>query len=344
MGILGKIKEKFFTVIDKTKMVVRFARLHLLALKHSLELKIKQDNLGNIGSSDIILFAVMKNEAHRLSYFIDYYRRLGVGHFILVDNASSDGFDEVVKGRGDVTTFFTKGGYKKSNFGMHWVNHLLRKYGSGHWCMTCDPDEFVVYPEMEGRDLRDLTAYLSSIREESFFTCMVDMYGDKPVEECHYEEGSNPLEACGYFDKAGYVKTYSPLLHNLWLQGGVRRRMFSQERPDSAPALNKVPLINWKPHFAYVESMHMAVPRRLNECSGPDKTTGALLHFKFISQLRDKVNVELKDKQHFNDSAEYKQYDRVIKESQGLFDPTISEKYEDWRTLAKAGLINKGEW
>ncbi|MDT8894900.1 glycosyltransferase family 2 protein [Halomonas sp. I1] len=329
---------------DKFLMVCRFAKFHYKAFRHAGELSVCQDNLHKIKKKDILLFSVMKDEAHRLPYFIDYYRSLGVGHFVFVNNASSDHFDEVVVGQEDVTTFYTDASYKSSNFGMHWANYLLRKYGSGHWCMTCDPDEFIVYPEMDGRDLRDLTDYLSSVREESFFTCMVDMYGDKPVEDCHYEEGADPLDTCRYFDRAGYVKKFSAPLRNIWLQGGVRRRVFSREAPESAPALNKVPLVKWKPHFSYVESMHMAIPRRLNECSSPSKSTGALLHFKFISQLRKKVDVEMQAKQHFNDSSEYKQYDRVIREHQGLFNPTVSERYEDWRTLAKLGLINRGEW
>ncbi|SFU43334.1 glycosyltransferase family 2 protein [Halomonas korlensis] len=339
-----RLKALLSWVLDKLKMVVRFATLHLCTFKHSREFNVQQDNRKKIKINDIILFSVMKDEAHRLPFFLDYYRKLGVGHFFLVDNASSDHFNEVVAGQQDVTTFYTEASYKASNFGMHWVNYLLRKYGSGHWCITCDPDEFLVYPEIDTRDLKELTSYLSSIRQESLFTCMVDMYGDRPVEECFYEEGADPLSACSFFDKSGYVKTYSEPLHNIWLQGGVRRRVFSKRKPESAPALNKVPLVKWKPHFAYVESMHMVVPRRLNETCSPIHTTGALLHFKFISQLRGKVEKELIAKQHFNDSAEYKQYDQVIKNRQGLYEPMISEKYEDWRTLARLGLINKGEW
>ncbi|QEM82176.2 glycosyltransferase family 2 protein [Halomonas binhaiensis] len=330
--------------MDKAKIASFLSKLHVNAFKFSKQLSVKQDNLSKISKSDIVLFSVMKNEAHRLPFFIEYYRNLGVDHFILVDNASTDHFDQVVSGHDDITTFYTEGSYKDSNFGMHWANYLLRKYGTGHWCMTCDPDEFIVYPHMDTRNLKELTEYLSSVRQESFFTMMVDMYGDKPVEECHYEEGTNPVETCAYFDKAGYVKKISASLHNIWMQGGVRRRVFAKEKPEGAPALNKVTLVKWQRHFAYVESMHMALPRRLNECLDPRKTSGAVLHFKFISQLRNKVDVELEAKQHFNDSAEYKQYDKVIKERQELFDSTVSEKYEDWRTLAKLGMINKGEW
>lgn len=330
--------------LDKFKIVVMLAKLHLHAWKHARYLDIQQNNVTNITNNDLILFSVMKDEAHRLPFFIDYYRRLGVDHFILVDNASSDHFNDVVSEQKDITTFYTDASYKASKYGMHWLNYLLRKYGSGHWCMTCDPDEFIIFTDMEHRDLIDLTNYLISTSEESFFTCMIDMYGNRPVNQCHYTEGSNPLDTCPYFDKAGYVKTYMSDLSNIWMQGGVRRRLFFRDQPSSSPSINKIPLVRWKTHFAYVESMHMAIPRRLNECVAPNKTTGALLHFKFISQLSSKVKAELKARQHFNYSSEYKQYDKAIRQNSQLFNSTVSEKYEGWRTLAKLGLINKGEW
>ncbi len=262
----------------------------------------------------------------------------------MVDNESEDDFRGITSGQEDVTSFHAKGSYKDANFGMHWANYLLRKYGSGHWCLTCDPDEFIVYPEMESRGLHELTDYLASIREESFFSCMIDMYGDKPIEFCHYKQGTDPLDVCPYFDRFGYAKTYIDDLRNVWVQGGVRRRVFSSANPSGAPALNKIPLVKWQRHFAYVESMHMAIPRRLNESISRNKTTGALLHFKFISQLRQKVDEELEAKQHFNDSAEYKRYDVLINSHQTLFCPSVSGRYENWRTLVRLGLMNKGEW
>jgi hypothetical protein len=210
--------------------------------------------------------------------------------------------------------------------------------------MTCDPDEFIVYPNMETRDLRDLTEYLSSIRQDSFFTVMIDMYGESPVSETLYQPGTDPLNACPYFDKSGYSKQYNPDMRNLYVQGGVRQRIFAKDTPESAPALNKLPLIKWKWNYAYVSSMHMALPRRLNRCVDDRKTTGALLHYKFISQLNDKVKEELVAKQHYNDSAEYKQYGNVIDRKDVLYDSELSTRFQDWKTLARLGLVNTGEW
>ena len=106
------------------KEVVKYRNL---AFKHGRDLRLRQNNLKKIKQNDVLLVAVMKNEAHRLAYFLDYYRKLGVNHFILVDNDSTDGFNNAVEGQEDVTTFFTSAGYKASNFGMHWANYLLYK-------------------------------------------------------------------------------------------------------------------------------------------------------------------------------------------------------------------------
>jgi len=329
---------------QKKQWLAEVAALHKKAIWHSRDLQMRQKNTGNIRPRDIIVFAVMKNEAHRLRFFLDYYRKLGVGHFILVDNGSTDHFQEVVAGQGDISTFFTTASYKEANYGMYWANYLLLRYGCGHWCLTCDPDEFLVYPYVETRDLRDLTEYLDSLQERSFFTTMIDMYSDRPVEESYYPEGDNPLTTCPYFDETGYSKSYDPNFRNTFVQGGVRRRLLYGDNPEKAPALNKIPLVKWAPHFAYVESMHMAIPRRLNSVCYTTKTSGALLHFKFISQLVEKVEEEAVAQQHWDSSSEYRKYGEAIKTRTNLYEPSVSIQFENWQTLARCGLLNVGEW
>lgn len=314
------------------------------ALYYGRRLKQVQDNVATVKCSDILLFSTMKNEGHRLAYFLEYYRQLGVRHFFIVDNESTDGTMELLSNQKDVTIFYATDSYKDSNFGMHWLNFLLLKYGRGHWCFTCDPDEFFVYPHMESRDLGDLVSFLESIKQDSFFTVMLDMYSDKPVASTFYEEGTNPINACPYFDGYGYSKKYNHFYRNLYVQGGVRRRVFSKEKPGSAPALNKIPLVKWKWNYVYISSMHMMLPRRLNRCVDERMVTGALLHYKFISQLDEKVKQELVSKQHYNDSAEYKQYGAVIDKKDVLYDDNISVPFTGWKDLAKRGLLNLGGW
>ncbi|WP_110710254.1 glycosyltransferase family 2 protein [Salinicola sp. CR57] len=304
----------------------------------------KTDNAARISSNDVLLFVTMKNEVHRLEYFFKYYRELGVKHFFVVDNGSDDGTAEFLAKQEDVTSFYTEDSYKDSNFGMHWLNYLLFKYGRGHWCLTCDPDEFLVYPYMDTRSLQDLTSHLDSLDQDSFFTVMLDMYSSKPVSESHYAAGSDPLLTCPFYDSVGYSKQYNHSYRNLFVQGGVRRRVFAKDHPEAAPALNKVPLVKWAWNYVYVSSMHMMLPRRLNRCVDEKKTTGALLHFKFIGQLNDKVKHELLAKQHYNNSAEYKQYGAVIDKKELLYEEGVSVKYTGWKDIVRRGLANLGGW
>jgi hypothetical protein len=314
------------------------------ALLHGKDLVLQQDNLKLIKQNDILLFSVMKNEAFRLSFYIDYYRKLGVNHFIFVNNGSTDHFAAIIADQSDITTFYTEASYKESNYGMHWCNDLLRRYGTDHWCLTCDPDEFLVYPYMDTRKLRDLTEYLDSLNEVSISTMMVDMYSDCKITESYYREGSSPLQVCEYFDGTGYFKEFIGKHDNFFMFGGVRQRIFYKENPIKAPALNKVSLIKWQKNYAYVESMHMALPKFINHVLSKSKTTAALLHFKFINQLAEKVKEEVIAQQHWENSAEYKKYLQLIDTEILLYDSTKSVRYKDWRSLVQLGLMNLGEW
>jgi len=331
-------------VARKLKRVLAFGMLHLYAIKHSRELKLLQNNLSNIRPDDIILLSVMKNETCRLKYFLEYYRGLGVDHFIFVDNDSTDGLAEFVSGQSDISVYRTSASYRNSNFGVHWCNHLLSKHGVGHWCITCDPDEFLVFPKIDSRNLHELTAYLDANYLCSFYTLMIDMYGKTGVKDTNYLPGQDPLEVCPYLDRIGYNKDYWREYSASASIGGVRRRVFFKSCADMSPSLNKVPLVKWKRHFVYVSSTHVARPNYINDVCRVNYVTGALLHFKFISQLQEKVEEERHAKQHWDDSFEYRRYDEILQSKTNLYDEQVSKEYESWHTLVELGLINMGEW
>ncbi len=312
-------------------------KLRRLADRFGQQLELKQDHLDRIGPDDVLLFATLRNEAHRMEYFLRYYRELGVSHFIFVDNGSDDGFSELVASSEDVSVFYTIASYKASNFGMHWLNYLLRKYGTGHWCLTCDPDEFLVYPHQETLDLPEFCRHLEAGHHRALFTLMIDMYGRGELRDCVYRPGTDPLTSHPYFDAQGYVFSENPTYGSLWSQGGVRMRTLFKKDPGSAPALNKTPLVRWKSFYAYVSSMHMLLPRRLNR-GYRSAVTGALLHFKFIAAFEDKIVEELERGEHYNDSKEYEMYRDFLRGSQH-YEEGISVRYRGWRQLKKLGLL-----
>ena len=327
---------------------LRSRRRYLLARawRRRHQLTAVADRAASLPAQPILLFSTMRNERIRLPYFLAYYRRLGVDHFLIVDNGSDDGSREYLAEQPDVSVWSATAGYKQSRFGMDWMMHLLRRHGHGRWCLTVDVDEFLVYPFCETRPLRALTDWLDSAETPSFAAMMLDMYPKGAMHEQPYVEGQNPFEIAQYFDSGNYLIDRNPLYRNLWIQGGPRARLFFPDRPKHAPAMNKTPLVKWHRSYAYVSSTHMLLPRALNltyDDQGGERPSGVLLHAKFLDTFATKAAEELARRQHYGESHEYRAYREGIARERDLW-CNWSEKYVNWRQLEVLGLMSKGNW
>ena len=300
----------------------------------------------DIRPSDILVFSTLRNERVRLPYFLRYYRDLGVNHFLIVDNDSDDGSREYLAEQDDVSLWTTKHSYKRSRFGVDWLNWLQMKFANGHWCLVVDPDEFFVYPFCDTRPLRALTDWLDASSIKSFSAMLLDMYPKGPFDAAPYAEGQNPFEVAQYFDSGNYTIHRNGNFGNLWIQGGPRARMFFPGNPERAPALNKIPLVKWEKDYVYVSSTHMLLPRGLNQTYdewGGEKASGCLLHAKFLDTFAVKAEEEMARKQHYANSHEYRAYREALSKEPDLW-CKFSEKYINWRQLEILGLMSKGNW
>ena len=321
-------------------------RWRLRAFRKRRELKRVADRTGLIRSGDILLFCTQRNEHIRLPYFLKYYRQMGVGHFFFVDNDSEDGSLDYLADQPDCSVWSTRASYKRARFGVDWLNWLQRKYAHGHWALTVDPDEFLVYPFCDTRPLRALTDWLDASSIKSFSAMLLDMYPKGRLDEQPYQVGQNPMEIASWFDSGNYSISRNHSFTNLWIQGGARSRVFFPDEPDRAPALNKVPLVKWDRKYTYVSSTHMLLPRGLNQVYdewGGEKASGVLLHAKFLNTFSEKASEELERGQHYAASVEYKAYAENLKDNPQLW-CKWSEKYINWRQLEILGLMSKGNW
>lgn len=332
----------------RTKLRLRARRQAKLmrALRKSLELRTRVNRTDRIRSGTILAFTTLRNELVRLPYFLDYYRAQGVGHFLMVDNASDDGTTEYLEAQKDVSLWVTRASYKASCFGVDWLNHLQWRYGAGHWTLVVDVDEFLVYPFCDTRPLHALTGWLESQGRKSFAAMLLDMYPRGPVTAQPYRSGQNPFEIARWFDACNYSLKRNHLMQNLWIQGGVRQRVFQPDTPEQAPALNKTPLVYWSRKYAYVSSTHMLLPRGLNKVydeSGGEHASGVLLHAKFLDTIIDKAREELQRGEHYAGSREYAAYDKGLQQDADLW-CSYSTEYINWRQLEILGLMSKGDW
>src|SRR6056297_60807 len=325
--------------LERKKYLVR-------AWRKSRSLRVVADRTDAIQPNDVLCFCTLRNERPRLKFFLTYYRERGISHFLFVDNDSDDGTREYLAEQPDCSVWTTFDSYKRARFGMDWLNRLLRLYGHGHWCLTVDPDEFLVYPFSDTRPIPALTDWLESSSIKSFGAMLLDMYPKGQITAQPYQEGTNPFEIACWFDAGNYAYKRNWEYGNLWIQGGPRARAFFPDRPARAPALNKIPLVQWRKHYTYVSSTHMLLPRGLNlvyDEWGGEKASGVLLHAKFIDTFTAKAREELERKQHYSASVEYKAYAQSLTENPDLW-CKWSEKYINWRQLEILGLMSKGNW
>jgi Glycosyl transferase family 2 len=305
-----------------------------------------QDRTDRIRRGAILALTTLRNERVRLPYFLSYYRAQGIDHFLMVDNDSTDGSREYLAEQPDVSLWTTTGSYKASRFGVDWLTYLQMRHCHGHWCLTVDPDEFLVYPFCETRPLRALTDWLDASSIRSFSAMLLDMYPKGPITAQPYREGQNPFEIAEWFDSANYMISRNAQGGNLWIQGGPRARVFFSDRPQDAPALNKIPLVRWDRRYAYSSSTHMLLPRGLNQVYdawGGEKASGVLLHAKFLDTFASKAEEEMQRGQHYANSQEYRAYREALNSQPDLW-CKWSEKYINWRQLEILGLMSKGNW
>lgn len=333
-------------LVQSYRLRLQRQRWRIRAYRKRRELKEVVNRTDQIKSDDILLYCTQRNEKIRLPYFLDYYRKMGVGHFFFVDNDSDDGSLDYLRDQPDVSVWRTRASYKRARFGVDWLNYLQIKHAHGHWTLTVDPDEFLVYPFCDTRPLRALTDWLDASSIKSFSAMLLDMYPKGRLDEQPYQSGQDPIEIASWFDSGNYTLSRNFKFTNLWIQGGPRSRVFFKDAPAKAPALNKVPLVKWDRRYCYVSSTHMLLPRGLNQVYdewGGEKASGVLLHAKFIDTFGVKAAEELERGQHYAASVEYKAYAASMQTDPQLW-CKWSEKYINWRQLEILGLMSKGNW
>jgi hypothetical protein len=327
---------------------LRWRRRYLLwrAVRRRHDLAVAADRSAAIRPGMILAFATVRNEALRLPHFLAHHRRLGVGHFLFVDNASTDGTADLLRDCPDVSLWTTAASYRRSRFGMDWLTWLMMRHGHGHWCLVLDADETLIYPHWETRDLHALTHWLDRQGLPSMAAMLLDLYPQGPVGAQPYAPGQDPVQVLPFFDRGNYGVQVQPLMRNLWIQGGPRARALLSDAPRQAPTLNKTPLVRWHWRYAWVNSTHALLPRRLNRVydeDGGERISGILLHSKFLSAAVPRAAEEKARGEHFGRPEAFGSYwDRLAA------DPDLwcaaSTRLTGWRQLEGLGLMSRGGW
>lgn len=304
------------------------------------------NRMAEIGAGTILAFATMRNEIARLPYWLEHHRKLGVGHFLIVENNSDDGTREMLADQPDISLWTTPHSYKRSRFGMDWLTWLALRHAHGHWCLTLDADEIWLHPHHETRDLHALTQELDRREQPAMGALMLELYPKGQLGQAQHRPGDNPAEVMPWFDATNYVWLRQSGLQNLWVQGGPRARAFFADGPRRAPTLSKLPLVKWNRRYAYASSTHSLLPPKMNllfDGMAGRYMTGVLLHTKFLPEIVEKSAIEKHRGEHFENSALHGRYYDALVDDPELWTER-STRFTGWQQLEGLGLMTRAGW
>ena len=120
--MLSGVKGNVLGAWQSYRLRLKRRRFLFRAIRKRRELRPVTNRTKRIKPGDILLFSTQRNEAIRLPYFLKYYRDMGVNHFLIVDNDSTDGSVDYLADQKDVSLWTTPRSYKRSRFGVDWLN------------------------------------------------------------------------------------------------------------------------------------------------------------------------------------------------------------------------------
>jgi hypothetical protein len=287
-----------------------------------------------LAATDLPLILVTRDSAHLLPAFLRHYRRLGVTRFIVLDDQSSDETRAILSGCPDVDLWGSSVRYGEAKHGTYWRERLARIYGFGRWYVNVDTDEFLVYDGMERHELRDVCRWLATKRLRRLLAPMLDLYPPGPLGAAALTADRDPWDVATHFDATGYAIEAGRRTTQVF--GGPRLRIFAVRAQ-----MVKFPILYWDRRTCFTRGDHAPFPYVRN--FGP--IAGALLHFKYFSDFRERVGAAVADNQHWHGAAEYRVYEERLRSAGDLvMTGDVSRPYAGVDQLIALGLVGSIDW
>jgi hypothetical protein len=307
---------------------------------------IKKNFSCNPNQDSITLICVFRDEELLIPHFINYYEKMGVSHFIFIDNSSID------KSIEKISTHCTKdyrivervGNYSQANFGVDWATEELDLFCKNTWCGVVDIDEFILLQNDANFNQLKKEMLASKANVCEFILCEfypksfpknVEPF-DPFIHSDYYDNFYNP----DYFSTRFYKKTNKGSF-GIW--GGLRKRIFSETISENRKyCLNKKLFFNYDfyNHCKLSAGMHWLDDK--NEQTTNQKIKyfehkKIVAHFKFVKP--DIINFfkkRIKRNQDWQGCEEYKSYVKNFQTS--FFKDGFSESFRNVNELYQKTL------
>lgn len=259
-----------------------------------------------IFEGDIILVCFYNDFENFADFWMSHYLNIGIKNFVLVDNNSQDRTTSILKKYSSSANIsFWKLNEKYNCFNMcGWKQRIFEFYGIGYTYLTVDSDELFIYKNYKNIKI---DKFIESNKLTSVKAMMLDLYTNKELYKGNIEDYK-------YIDKGTY-KNSSNLAYGQRFYGGPRSRIFGIN-----PSLQKIPLMKYTGKEVFAND-HFYYPFNINNKA---KFCAYLLHYKFLPGDDKKYEIYAKDGRHWNNSREYKIYNKFLTNKITFYDENIS--------------------
>ena len=304
-----------------------------------------QNFKNEINENSITCICVIRDEEIMIDHFVSHYIKLGITHFIFIDNNSIDNSVNKLKKYAEslnIRIYMTNDSYAQNKYGLAWVNTILNSELKNKWVMVVDIDELLYLPKNES--LYELKDKMIKSNSNILQTLLIDFY-PRDVNAQSYENGADFLSHSSFYDKYSkqHLLEYVGHTGELAIKGGMRSRVYSGF--DEPVCLNKKSFFYYDFYEKYElqVGMHWILPidfkpttpscwdKYLNwsKCFTDLRyyqSIKLLGHFKFIKpNLMDFFKKRVNQNQDWGDSKEYKHY--ISENKNTFFDESISCKF-----------------
>src|SRR5215208_6950325 len=291
---------------------------------------------------ELVLVCLLRDGRPYLKSFVEHHTSMGVKHMFFLDNGSTDGTVEALRGYDNTTVLRTGLPFKRYELSMrqYLVEHFCKK---GRWCLYADIDELFDYPYSDVVGLHSLLRYLNEKSYTAVVAQMLDMFPEEPLSG----RASNPLDEHlnqrhRFYDISNIrrenIKELPRLCNNTYesddiefFYSGIRSTLFPSKYTND---LTKFPLVYMDDRIKPMdESSHWADNARVADF------TCVLLHYKFLDgYFHQQAAQAVREGQYSNNSVLYKRSLEVLEST-----PSLQVKRESARELRSINdLVENG--
>jgi len=289
-------------------------------------------------ADELVVVCLVRDGRPYVKSFVEHYLSLGAKHIFFLDNGSTDGTVEALKGYDTVSVLRSTLPFKR--YQIHMRQYLVERFGRGRWCLCVDIDELFDYPYSDVVSLSSLLSYLNNNSYTAVIAQMLDMFPEEPLSEAASEDDDSLKERHRFYDISNIRRTSveerSPLRNNTYESdgieaffGGIRETIFG-----FTPYLTKHPLVLIDDRTKPVDgTLHWVDNARVAD------VTCVLFHYKFLDEYFHKqVARAVREKSYFKNSKEYTNYLKVLEKT-----PNLLVKGESARELRDVNdLVENG--